>query len=148
MNTHEIKHYMSRINLNIESNVFAANKMPMYVQLPFYLISNLDPDFKPGSHWVAIYIDVNGIGEYFDSYGRKPEGYHKMFLDRNTKRWFYNHQQLQSYLSSVCGKYCLVYLYLKIKINVKMHDYIKVFSIVNKIYNDIIICQIFRLIFD
>lgn len=147
MDTQEIKHFMRRINLNIESNVFSANTLPMFVQLPVYLISNLDPNFKPGSHWVAIYIDVNGIGEYFDSFGRKPQGYHKMFLDRNTKKWFYNHNQLQSYLSSVCGKYCLVYLYLKMK-NVKMHDFLNVFSNVNMMQNDITICHMFSLIFD
>lgn len=147
MDTHEIQHYMNKMNIALESNVFAANRMPMFVQLPVFIISNLDPDFKPGSHWIAIYIDVNGVGEYFDSFGRKPEGYHKKFLKRNAKKWFYNHQELQSYLTSVCGKYCLVYLYLKTK-NVKMHDFINVFSAVNRISNDVTICHMFRILFE
>lgn len=147
MNTQEIQHCMSKLNIGVESNVFPANRMPMFVQLPVYIISNLDPDFKPGSHWIAIYIDVNGVGEYFDSFGRKPEGYHKMFLIRNAKKWYCNHQQLQSYLTSVCGKYCLVYLYLKTK-NVKFNDFINVFSTVNSLGNDVTISQMFRIIFE
>lgn len=147
MDTQEMKYFMCKINWDIKSNVFAANRMPVFVQLPIYLISNLDPDYKPGSHWVAIYIDINGVGEYFDSYGRKPEGYHKMFLKRNTKKWSYNHNQLQSYFSSVCGKYCLVYLYFKMK-NVKMVDFVNKFFSVNTISNDFIICKMFSFIFE
>nr|XP_034832232.1 uncharacterized protein F54H12.2-like [Maniola hyperantus] len=63
-----------------------ANKIPIYLTPPAYLISNLDPDTKPGSHWVAIYVGTNGVGEYFDSFGRKPMDYHEMFLKTNCKK--------------------------------------------------------------
>ena len=37
------------------------------------IIFNLDPHFKSGSHWVALYIDLRSIKKpgayYFDSYG-------------------------------------------------------------------------------
>jgi hypothetical protein len=35
-------------------------------------IMNLDPSSKPGSHWVAVYINPNESLEYFDSFGRDP----------------------------------------------------------------------------
>lgn len=40
---------------------------------PFAFIINLDPSSKPGSHWVAVYIDPIGSKsiEYFDSFGRE-----------------------------------------------------------------------------
>lgn len=39
----------------------------------FSIVFNLDENSKPGSHWVAVFIDVskNNI-EYFDSLGKKP----------------------------------------------------------------------------
>lgn len=145
MDTSEIKHFMSKINFNIKSNVFAANKMPIFDQLPVYLISNLDPDYKPGSHWIAIYIDINGVGEYFDSYGRKPEGYHKMFLKRNSNKWFYNHKSFQNPFTSVCGEYCLVYLYFK-KRGKTMDDFQSMFSD-DSLCNDLIVRNMFKSIF-
>lgn len=39
---------------------------------PAALIFNTDPHNENGSHWVAIYIDQNGLGMHFDSYGLLP----------------------------------------------------------------------------
>ena len=38
------------------------------VSYPSSFVINLDPSYKPGSHWVAVYFDKNGVGEYFDSF--------------------------------------------------------------------------------
>lgn len=146
MDTYEVKFYMKKINPGIENNVFAANRIPRRVNTPFSMISNLDPDTKPGSHWVTISINENGVGEYFDSYGRKPSGHHKMFLTRNTKRWFYNNIKLQSYLTSVCGEYCLVYLYFKHK-GIPMLEFLKRF-IDDSLCNDLLIREMFKCIFN
>lgn len=128
---------MRKIKSDMECNVFAANRLPVRVYAPILLISNLDPDTKPGSHWVAICVNQNGVGEYFDSFGRKPTGYHKMFLDRNTKRWFYNHSKLQSYFTSVCGEYCLLYLYFRSK-GKTMLEFLTYFT-TDYLYNDMIV---------
>ena len=53
------------ISPNVRQTVFAANRLPLYVSLPSYIICNLDPDHLPGSHWIAIYISESGYGEYF-----------------------------------------------------------------------------------
>lgn len=145
MDTHEIRLFMKKINHSLEFNVFPANRIPMYIEAPTYFISNLDPDTKSGSHWVAIHINANGIGEYFDSYGRKPTGHHKSFLKRNTRKWFYNNKILQSHLTSVCGEYCLVYLYFKF-MNMSMSEFLRDFCDI-PLYNDIFINKIFKTIF-
>ena len=36
---------------------------------PSAYVINSDPSSKPGEHWVAVYFDKRGRGEYFDSYG-------------------------------------------------------------------------------
>lgn len=145
MDTYEIQLCMNKISSSFQSNVFAANRLPIWVNRPAYVISNLDPDSKPGSHWVAIHIDNNGIGEYFDSFGRKPAGYHKQFLNRNAKRWFYNHHSFQNLFTSVCGEYCLVYLYLKNK-GKTMCDLQSLFS-ESSLCNDLIVRNMFNSFF-
>lgn len=145
MDTNEIQLCMNKINTRFVSNVFAANRIPIWVNLPAFIISNLDPDYKPGSHWVAMHIDVNGIGEYFDSFGRKPTGYHKLFLKRNTKRWFYNHTSLQNQFTSVCGEYCLVYIYFKFQ-GKSMSDMLNLYSD-NSLSNDLVTRKLFKSIY-
>lgn len=145
MDTRELQSCMKKICPAIESHVFPANRIPVYMDLPVYIITNLDPDSKPGSHWVAIHIDINGNGEYFDSFGRKPLGYHKLFLTRNAKKWFYNHMTIQNHFTSVCGKYCLVYIYFKFK-GESMFNFLRLF-VENTMYNDFMIENMYRSIF-
>lgn len=109
MDTQEIEKYLYEIHPNLKFNVYAANRLPITVEVPAYIISNLDPDSKPGSHWIAIHIDKNHIGQYFDSYGRPPSGYHRTFLKRNSHRWDFNAKKLQDDWTSFCGEYCLMY---------------------------------------
>lgn len=146
MDTEELQLCMKKICPTIESNVFPANRIPVFMNLPVYIISNLDPDSKPGSHWIAIHIDINGNGEYFDSFGRKPTGYHKLFLKRNSKKWFHNHVSIQNHFTSVCGEYCLVYIYFKLK-GKTMLDFLSLFN-KDTICNDLIVRNMFRSIFN
>lgn len=145
MDTEDLQLCMKKISPTIKSNVFPANRIPVFMNLPVYIISNLDPDSKPGSHWIAIHIDINGNGEYFDSFGRKPSGYHKWFLKRNANKWFYNHEPIQNQFTSVCGEYCLVYIYFKFK-GKTMFDFLSLFYD-NTICNDLIVRNMFKSIF-
>lgn len=145
MDTEELQLCMKKICPAIELNVFPANRIPIFVNLPVYMISNLDPDSKPGSHWIAMHIDIDGNGEYFDSFGRKPSGYHKLFLKRNAKKWFYNHVSIQNHFSSVCGEYCLVYINFKFN-GRTMFDFLSSFS-ENTICNDLIVKNTYTFFF-
>ena len=39
---------------------------------PSAYVINSDPSSELGKHWVAVYFDKRGRGEYFDSYGLSP----------------------------------------------------------------------------
>lgn len=92
--------------------VYASDTLPHRLhKSPALLICNTDPISKPGSHWVAFYIDKNGEGEFWDSYGMPPRvTNHRKFLDRLCKTWIYNHNTLQAIDSQVCGEYCVLFL--------------------------------------
>lgn len=92
--------------------VYAADTLPRVLHsYPSMLIANTDCISKSGSHWIAVFIDENGNGEFFDSYGMPPIiKEHRQFLNRLCKKWKYNVKKLQAYNSSVCGEYCLLYL--------------------------------------
>lgn len=145
MDSREIQKFLKTINSSMKLNVFAANRIPVHVTLPFYCVSNLDPDTKPGSHWVAICIDKHGDGEYFDSFGRKPTGYHELFLITNCRKWNYNNKVIQNYISSNCGIYCLVFIYLRYS-GVCMFNFTNMFT-TNTVINDKIVNNLFKYFF-
>ena len=103
-----------RYTAPIFKGVFPSNMLPKQKisRLPCGIIANTDPADKPGEHWVAFYIDINGKAEYFDSYGQRPTlSYFKDFLKLNSKgNYIRNTMPLQGSFSSVCGQYCLFYL--------------------------------------
>ncbi|KAG8226750.1 hypothetical protein J437_LFUL004401 [Ladona fulva] len=86
---------------DINTGVYAADTLPIHAQRPCAFIANTDPKNKPDEHWVAFFIDGNGVCEYFDSFGRPPIiGHHKMFIKRNSYRCVYNNFPLQSLIST------------------------------------------------
>jgi len=128
--------------------VFSADRLPQNPPLPCCLIANTDPESRPGSHWVAFYIDGNGIGEYFDSYGRPPTVQaFKDFLQKNTADWIHNDRLLQGVLSSTCGQYCIFYLLHRCR-SVPMSDIVTMFNEHERADNDVAVnkylCQYFN----
>lgn len=112
MNSLEV--YATLKTLPVYTAVYAANRLPLSISYPCAIIVNTDPDSKPGTHWIAIYIDKFQNGEYFDSYGLPPfVSQHKKFLRANCKKFLYNTKEMQSLDSNVCGQYCLLYLYFR-----------------------------------
>lgn len=112
MNSLEV--YATLRTLPVYTNVYAANRLPNSISLPCGIVVNTDPDYKEGSHWIAIFIDKFRNGEYFDSYGLPPfVAHHKRFLRTNCKTFVFNTQEMQSLNSDVCGQYCLLYLYFR-----------------------------------
>jgi hypothetical protein len=95
----------------IFEGVFASDRLPLFCGGgDLGMVMNLDPSDRGGSHWVCIYVQ-DGKGEYFDSYGMAPPIEEFLdFLQRNSKTWSYNKQELQSLDSTVCGHYCIWFL--------------------------------------
>ena len=113
MNTLEIDHVLKThpSTRNVFKGVYARNKLPRRLNVPSALIGNTDPDDRPGTHWVALYIDANSRGEYYDPTGRPPflRAYVN-FMNKHCTSWTYNAIRVQEEGSTVCGHHCIFYL--------------------------------------
>ena len=87
--------------------VFSIDTLP---DRPHLLVCNTDPSHRPGRHWVTIYVQ-DERGEYFDSFGRRPNTYFERYLNRHCSYYFFNDKQLQSVVSQFCGHYCICYCF-------------------------------------
>ena len=75
---------------------------------------NLDESDQSGSHWVAIHYMAEGQVEYFDSYGlclllRDLND----FVSSLDNSYTFNNIQLQSFSTTVCGSYCILFCLLR-----------------------------------
>jgi hypothetical protein len=91
--------------------VYARNRLSRLLNVPSALVGNTDPDHRMGQHWVAIYINANSKGEYYDSTGRPPllRAYVN-FMKKHCHCWTYNTVRVQEEGSIVCGHHCIFYL--------------------------------------
>ena len=111
MNTYQIEKALSRLS-GKTVGVFAADRIPLSLGFPSSIVVNTQEHWKAGEHWIAIYINKNGYGFYFDSYGLPPYvSYHADRIKKNCTRYDWNQVQLQGYDIKVCGQYCIVFLY-------------------------------------
>lgn len=142
MNTSDINTQLNYLDCFI--GTFSRDYIPRKVsKLPAALVVNTDPHYRPGQHWVAIYIDKNGNGDYFDSYGMPPLYKEiKEFLEDNCNRWCYSTQMLQNIIAVTCGAYCVFYIKLRC-LGYTHCDFIKLFT--NRTYiNDKIVAKLFN----
>lgn len=143
MNSDEIHYYLKHLPVN-SFGVYASDCLPVIIPPLSAIVVNTDPHTHKGTHWVAFFRDVHGRLEYFDSYGNQPTVYdHIRFIRRNISCcYFYNPNTLQSIDSSVCGLYCLSYLYFR-SLGFQMNDFTSLFSDnVNR--NDSLVVMIFK----
>ena len=119
MNSKEIFHLMcsDKHIKRIFYGVFPRDKLPKKIyKKPGIFIINTDSSDKIGEHWVAIYLDVNGRSEYFDSFGLPPRSTDiKNFFKKNSNFCKYNTQILQPVFSDTCGYFVFYYAYRKAK---------------------------------
>ena len=82
------------------------------------MVFNLDPHYKGGSHWVALYIDFNNLNKpicgYFDSYGYKPpesiaQLMRSLKIENPYIKLMYNSKRFQ-YGHSECGMFSLFFI--------------------------------------
>ena len=113
MNTLEIntllkKYPHSRPVLN---GVYARNRLPRLLNVPSALVGNTDPDHPMGQNWIAIYIDANSRGEYYNPTGRpQHESAYDNFMNKHCLHWTYNTVRVQEEGSTMCGFHCIFYL--------------------------------------
>ena len=76
-------------------------------------VCNTDDGDEPGEHWIALYLDADGRGYYFCSYGLPPRhAAFRTFMNEHCSEWTHNSKRLRSPLSNVCGQYCIAYVLL------------------------------------
>ena len=90
--------------------VFSVDTLP---EDPGLLVCNTDPSKKPRRHWIVIYVDEDERGDFFDSFGRRPNDYFERYMNRHCLSWNFNGKQLQSVVSKFCGRYCIYFFILR-----------------------------------
>ena len=83
--------------------VFGKNELKA-ASYPFCLISNESTCGTKGTHWVALYFDVVGKCDYFNSYGQPPKEEIQEFMNKHVKSIQVHTKQFQSIDSDVCGQ--------------------------------------------
>ncbi len=73
-------------------------------------ILNLDSMKGSGTHWTA-FIIKGEIIVYMDSYGMPAPENQLVLFNKAGYRVYTNHIQVQDYKSTLCGYYCLLFLY-------------------------------------
>lgn len=149
MNTVQISKVLKSNNLThkIFKGVYALDELPKQVSRPSILVVNTDTSNEKGTHWLAIFVPVRGCAEYFDSFGNPPFHIEIIkFLQNHSKCFVFNNKCLQSNITSVCGQYCCVYLWVRSSCK-SMKYFLNLFNTSSPLQNDRKIEKMFRKIF-
>ena len=115
------------------------------VSYPSSFVINLDLSYKPGNHWVAVYFQKNGVGEYFDSLAGYPPHEVVHFLCSHAKGWQYNHMQVQELYTTTCGQFFVFYICQKSRGLMLEVILCKYFSTHHKVRNDLLVRDFVKL---
>lgn len=116
--------------------VYALDTLPPIVhRKPCSYICNLDPSYMSGSHWVCLYFPSRGLPEYFDSFGFPPPHPVAKLLGTSYR---YNPYFLQYPLSTVCGQYCIFYLWQRSRVH-SMTAILSLFDEHHLLWNDLFV---------
>lgn len=151
MNSLELKIFMET-NRHTKPHflgIFSCDTLPRKrVQTrPALIICNTDEHYKPGQHWIAIYLlDENTI-EYFDSFGMYPSNlYINLFIRENCNVMVSNNTIIQGLFSKYCGHYCALFLYCRCR-GISMKNFLSIFEYPDLMKNDEIVRKMFGKIY-
>lgn len=149
MNTLQLELILKQHCPDIFLGVYPIDRLPkkLPAHRPLLLVCNTDKHDEPGSHWVAIYLDEKGDGEYFDSMGQEPLTTFDKFLKTFCHSYVYNDLQIQSSVSFVCGYHVLVYCMLKYSRKMSIYKIIALFTNDFNL-NDVIVHSLYHQIFE
>ena len=112
--------------------VFPRDRLPMsaivYHQLPITLIVNTDTSNLRGRHWVAVYVNEQRYGEYFDSLAQPIPKHISLWLSRFTNQWKYVLRPfidppIQSIYSQTCGAFAFYFVHQRPLLNSSHHHH-------------------------
>ena len=104
-----------RKHCNIYRGTYSSDTLPNILESwrPLVIVVNTDPSAKPGTHWICMFFDECGHGEFFDSFGQYPNTRFERYMNTYCTAWSYNNKQLQSLISRFCGHYCIWFCVFK-----------------------------------
>lgn len=115
----ELKTLGKRMGMKLEAVVYKSQLEDMTLEYNTPYIINLDNEYaadgspNSGTHYVALQVSKNNKGKvepcYCDSYGVAPPQEVLDFV--GVKHVPYNTKCIQSLMASVCGFFCLAFLY-------------------------------------
>lgn len=114
MNTLQLTKCLDKIGKNVVVPVDHL-KFLKCLNPPLGVVVNTDKSDCAGEHWIAIYFNKDGSGEYFDSFGLPPLRKTLIdFMNRNCPDgWVYNNATLQDFEETNCGQHCVAFLSAK-----------------------------------
>lgn len=126
MDEHEISCALS--SFKWFGGVFAFNEKPDCCKLPIGIVVNTQGRDKSGMHWIALYIDENGNGEFMDSLASNEVfDQFRPYLETNCFSYLIPAYPLQSSISQTCGIYACAFLALRFE-GMQLVDFMKIFS--------------------
>lgn len=133
MNSTQVRKHLEQLPRVRNVGVCASDCLPQRIAPSTAIVVNTKPHTHRGEHWVAIYrANKSNTIEYFDSFGRPPihPNFQEFFRRNSNCRYVYNKYRLQGYDSSVCGQYCLTYLYCRIIFSMKsVNEFVQLFDV-------------------
>ena len=123
---------------------FSCDNIPIFKESNIAVISNLSREHDTGSHFIAIFIDQDKI-TYFDPFG--IESYNILieeYLKKYKKKIIYSKQRIQSYNSTHCGYFCVIFI-LYLENNVCLRKFVKLFQKEDLLINDYICIELINI---
>ena len=156
MNTIQVNQALNSrwdIPLGVFKGTYASNQVPLLFtqQRPFAMVVNTAPLPEEGEHWVALFGSSENPNqlEVFDTGGKRPNfPFVLNMIDfGKVSRVVYNSRQLQSDCTTVCGEYCILFLYCRI-LGVAFKEFLSWFSYHHLLQNDRVVYTIVHRHFD
>lgn len=110
-------HHTKRVYASVlPIDLLPKDPPPMSLR-PYAMVINLAPFTRRSTtkasteHWVVLYLESKKYSEYFDSMILEPPTNIKKLLINDD--YLLSNKQLQDYLTSTCGAYCVYYVFMK-----------------------------------
>ena len=104
-----------RKHCNIYRGTYSSDMLPKILESwrPLVIVVNTYPSMQPGKHWICMFFDESGHGEFFYSFGQYPSRAFERYMNDYCTAWTYNNKQLQSLISRFCGHYVIWFCVFK-----------------------------------
>lgn len=137
MNTLQINAMLS--DVSCFRGAFPRDMIPKPINRNFAFILNTDTSHSKGEHWIAIFVDENKSGIYFDPFGLPPlHGNIVRYLNETcTNGWQYNGVTLQNAMTETCGLHCV--LFTKVMCGSRSLSDLQNLYTKNTLFNDILV---------